>query len=280
MKRTFLTAIMLISCLFILFPGSSFAVDQTDDTYIRDGLLFKSTAFLPMRSIFEAFDSTVKWDGETRTVTAINENHTIVLKIDSDIALIDGVKKKLPEKVMIFQGSTMVPVRFISETLGAEVEWRSEFKEVIITKEDMQFTIRTFPTKGYEEDEYGVAYKEHQIQAVEFYREYEAMFERITAFGKNPAKSEWDSFQAEFEELYNNKWAFYYIDAYEDYEYIISASEVQYNILEFVHLIDRHVSGDTSLTSYYGQEYNSLKNNIIQGLNGLKHDIHYNIIPK
>lgn len=58
----------------------------------------------------------------------------IVLKIDSKTAKVDGKQIELDVAPIIKNGRTLVPIRFISEALGCDVEWDNLTREVIIKK--------------------------------------------------------------------------------------------------------------------------------------------------
>lgn len=58
----------------------------------------------------------------------------IVLKIDSNIARVNGVEKGLDAPATILNNRTMVPVRFIAEELDCKVTWDEEDRTVIIEK--------------------------------------------------------------------------------------------------------------------------------------------------
>ena len=94
---------------------------------------------VPVRLISEALDATVTWVPETRQVIILREGSTIVLTLGSATALVDGRKIQLPDGVpagvVKWEGkeSTMVPLRFVSEQLGADVEWLGETGMVAIT---------------------------------------------------------------------------------------------------------------------------------------------------
>ena len=88
---------------------------------------------VPLRTIFEALGATVSWDGETRTVTAVKGGVTISLQIDNPVALRNGVAITLDQAPVIVGGRTLVPVRFVSEALGATVAWDGETQTIHIT---------------------------------------------------------------------------------------------------------------------------------------------------
>ena len=101
--------------------------------YIKD-----SRTLVPIRFISEAIGATVDWNDRTKEVTIRMLDKTVVLKINYPTAYVNG--KQIPidkdnQKVVpiIANGRTFVPVRFVSEALGATVEWNSKTKEIRIT---------------------------------------------------------------------------------------------------------------------------------------------------
>ena len=94
---------------------------------------------LPARFVAEGLGAVVTWDGEKQEVTikgknAKNEDITILIYIDSDMAYVNGAQEKLDSPAFIENDRTYTPIRFISEQLGASVEWNETDKTVTITK--------------------------------------------------------------------------------------------------------------------------------------------------
>ncbi len=94
---------------------------------------------LPARFVAESLGAVVTWNGEKQEVTikgknAKNEDITILIYIDSDIAYVNDEQVKLDSPAFIENDRTYTPIRFISERLGASIEWNEETQQVIITK--------------------------------------------------------------------------------------------------------------------------------------------------
>ncbi len=87
---------------------------------------------VPLRAIFDALGASVEWDGTAKTITGKKDGTVIKLKLDSNEALINGEKKTLDVPATSIDGRTMVPARFIAESLGASVEWDDSTKTVTI----------------------------------------------------------------------------------------------------------------------------------------------------
>ncbi|WP_136607831.1 copper amine oxidase N-terminal domain-containing protein [Paenibacillus dokdonensis] len=98
--------------------------------------MVKGRTMLPMRAIFEAFDAKVSWNQKTSTVTATRDDITIVLKIGAQTATVNNQRIVLDVPAQNLSGTTMVPVRFVSETLGAEVNWNQAAQTVSIMTSD------------------------------------------------------------------------------------------------------------------------------------------------
>jgi hypothetical protein len=80
---------------------------------------------VPFRSIFEALGAVVRWDAETRTVTAVRDNLEIKLAVDGP-AYKNGETISLDVPAKIVNSRTFVPLRFVSEALGGTVTWENE----------------------------------------------------------------------------------------------------------------------------------------------------------
>ena len=85
---------------------------------------------VPMRAIFEALGADVEWNDYTQTVTATRPPTEVQLTIGAAEALVNGRTVALDVPAMIQRGSTLVPLRFVSEALGAEVHW-SEARQLV-----------------------------------------------------------------------------------------------------------------------------------------------------
>lgn len=94
---------------------------------------------VPVRLIAEALEASVTWVPETRQVIILRGESTVVLTLGSAAALVDGQPEQLPDGipagVVKWEGkeSTMVPLRFVSEQLGAQVDWDGERFTAVIT---------------------------------------------------------------------------------------------------------------------------------------------------
>lgn len=103
--------------------------------------IVKDRTFVPIREITESLGAEVLWDGKTSSVDISLADKVIKLRIDSSVCYVNGEKIKLEKntipKLTTFyeprqEQKTMVPLRFISETLGYKVDFIDEANKVTI----------------------------------------------------------------------------------------------------------------------------------------------------
>lgn len=78
---------------------------------------------VPMRALFEKLGAEVNWDPETRMITAYKGAVTVEMSPDTNLAAVNGQQVELDVKPTIVEGRTLVPLRFVSTALGADVGW-------------------------------------------------------------------------------------------------------------------------------------------------------------
>ena len=97
-------------------------------------VIINDRTLIPMRAIFEKLGVDVTWDEASATATAVKDGHTVKITENSNTAYIDGNATELDVPAMILDGRFVVPVRFVSESFGAEVGWQEYGKIVSIKK--------------------------------------------------------------------------------------------------------------------------------------------------
>jgi len=100
---------------------------QVDGTPVRfansQPQYINGRVLVPLRGVFEQMGATVDWDQRTRMVTAHRNGSDVQLRIGDRVASVNGSTMNLDVPAMVVNGSTMVPIRFVSEALGAQVGW-------------------------------------------------------------------------------------------------------------------------------------------------------------
>jgi len=78
---------------------------------------------VPMRDIFQALGATVVWNPNDSSIAAQKGTTHVWLQIGNKAARVDNRQVWLAQAPVVSNGSTLVPLRFVSEALGAEVSW-------------------------------------------------------------------------------------------------------------------------------------------------------------
>lgn len=94
---------------------------------------------IPLRGVLQKLGSQVHWDGQKKQIIITNENNHFILQLNNSTAIINGEKTKMEVPPQLIDSITMVPLRFISEQLGAYVSYKGyptvEFKSYIDNKD-------------------------------------------------------------------------------------------------------------------------------------------------
>lgn len=108
-------------------------VDGDRVAFDQPPIVLESRILVPLRGVFEKMGATVTWENDTRTVLAVRGNTVVELVIGRRSAQVNNRTLPLDVPAMIVGGRTLVPLRFISESMGASVEWQDATRTVLIS---------------------------------------------------------------------------------------------------------------------------------------------------
>jgi uncharacterized protein YbbC (DUF1343 family) len=94
----------------------------------------QNRTMVPVRAIAEALGAQVDWDGLGYIVTIAKNGRTVRLTIGNAMAQVNGISLPMDTAPVIKDDRTMVPVRFVSEFLGATVDWDDVTRTVMVTQ--------------------------------------------------------------------------------------------------------------------------------------------------
>lgn len=106
----------------------------SNQTVTRNSVMKEPTA--PAKENFD-FDGWYS-DKELKTKYDFSAKVTILITIGSATLKVNGKEIKLDSPAFIENDRTYTPIRFISENLGASVEWVEKDQKVIITKSEIK----------------------------------------------------------------------------------------------------------------------------------------------
>lgn len=100
---------------------------------VKAPVVSNGTTLVPLRVITSAFDAELAWIAETQGIVLTYGGKTIELQIGKTEAAVNGVIQAISGAPQLMDETTMVPVRFISETFGADVTFTEETQQIRIT---------------------------------------------------------------------------------------------------------------------------------------------------
>ena len=145
MKKRIIALILTISAALgahsAVFAGDEISVmlDGNKIEFDVQPQIINDRTMVPMRKIFEAFGANVDWIEDTRMILASSGSKFILMQIDMPTVIIKDIKADTEQRTpldcapLISDGRTLVPVRAVSESLSADVQWDGESQTVYIT---------------------------------------------------------------------------------------------------------------------------------------------------
>lgn len=124
-----LTIVLKIGSPYMTVNGVRKEIDPGRGTV---PVIVKGRTLLPIRALIETMGGTVGWDGNANKVTIKLKNTSISLVIGKNQATVNGKNKSLDVPPQLIKDRTMVPLRFVTEALGAQVEWNGDTETVTI----------------------------------------------------------------------------------------------------------------------------------------------------
>lgn len=148
MKNKKMIPIMLCTTLAFA-PVTSFAMEKNikisfvigenkvsmndEEIEVTASYIVDDTTLVPLRVISEGLGADVDWDESENTITVEKDGNIISLQIGSTTATINGKAYALPAAAEIKDDTAMVPIRFISEGLNANVVWDKDTMKVTVS---------------------------------------------------------------------------------------------------------------------------------------------------
>lgn len=129
----------------VLFSGMNLAVSAADNlpvtvdingeavTFDSQPQIMNDRVMVPMRAIFEKLGCYVFWDNDSKTAKGVRNGHVVSIVVGDKNAYVDSQRKELDQAAVITaEERILVPLRFVSEALGADVEWNGDQRNVSI----------------------------------------------------------------------------------------------------------------------------------------------------
>jgi hypothetical protein len=102
---------------------------------------------VPLRGVIERLGGQVQYDATSKVITGAQPNleKQFRLRVGSNEALVNGKNQTLDTMPRVLNGVTYVPLRFVSETMGADVRWDSAKRVVTIMADGYSADVKANP---------------------------------------------------------------------------------------------------------------------------------------
>ncbi|WP_081604092.1 stalk domain-containing protein [Paenibacillus shenyangensis] len=102
-------------------------LNKTDLRMPNPPLLIQNAVYVPVRGLFEKMNANVVWDKKNKNDVSITSGTTSIrLTKGKSTAIVNGTNVPLSSPPQYANESIFIPLRFISETIGAHVNWDSK----------------------------------------------------------------------------------------------------------------------------------------------------------
>ena len=106
--------------------------DVDKQNRVLAALVRGKTVLVPLRSLFEQMGATVEYDPKTRTATVSKPGSEVRVTVGRAEVVINGESRPLDVPPEMYEGNILVPLRVMSEGMGAYVQWVPEKRAVVV----------------------------------------------------------------------------------------------------------------------------------------------------
>lgn len=92
--------------------------------------------YVPLRFLAEELGFEVSYNDETKEIIISKDDQEFVLNLDSDLSKLNNKDLKLEEKPYLKDGRTMVPLRFLGESLGLDIKWNEKAQAILVNSKE------------------------------------------------------------------------------------------------------------------------------------------------
>lgn len=113
----------LASSISAVDTGIKVYVNGKQTTFDQQPVVVNGRTLVPIRAVAEQLGAKVSWNADTATATVQVGANVVEVAKDSTDALVNGNHVTLDVAATIMNGRTLLPLRFVSESLGEQVGW-------------------------------------------------------------------------------------------------------------------------------------------------------------
>lgn len=126
-------------------PNIRFIIEGNREDIGKAPIVINNRTLVPLRALLvklQVRDEDIVWNGGEQSVTIKKGQTEIYMRIGSDKAKVNGKEIILDVPPVIYNGSTYIPARFISQVLEKAVVWDSDTGSVLIQSQEQYLNIK------------------------------------------------------------------------------------------------------------------------------------------
>ncbi|MFB4324582.1 copper amine oxidase N-terminal domain-containing protein [Priestia sp. BR_2] len=136
-----------ISTVMIFFLANVIPTQASGNEVIEHGILKNNRVLIPIRAVSQNMGIDVKWNQFQKTAQLTKGETVITLAVQFKRALVNQDRVDFDAPVELIQNTTYVPLRFVSQTMGADVKWDQKTKEATVILDGKQVVVKLMKPK-------------------------------------------------------------------------------------------------------------------------------------
>lgn len=118
-------------------PSLNLTINHLPTNSDTKPIIIKGSTLVPIRIISETLGAQVEWNSRSKKVKITHHDTRIEMTIGNPMVKVNELSQKILAAPVIRNGSTMLPIRFVGEALGAKVDWNEETKTVSVLENSL-----------------------------------------------------------------------------------------------------------------------------------------------
>ncbi|QHT59145.1 hypothetical protein GXP70_03650 [Paenibacillus lycopersici] len=138
-----ITALLVSVILLLAFSGLASAasakppisvwVGDREVAFDAPPMIANGTTYVEFKALFNVLGFTVAYDAKSKTITGKSASATLTLNAKTGAATVNGQASAKPVQLIVQDGRTLVPLRFVGESTGLLVDWNASAQTIKIS---------------------------------------------------------------------------------------------------------------------------------------------------
>lgn len=131
-------------------------IDGKQINFSQSPMIIDGKIYISIRGVTEALGGEIWWNGESKTVGINKGDIKIAFVVGDNKARVNGEQVSM-EPSFITNGVTMVPLRFVAESLGMTVDWNQAEKTATLFSQPVTHQVKAGDTLFKLSQQYGIS---------------------------------------------------------------------------------------------------------------------------